>query len=70
MELPAVRQVKREVSYRVDNFTKNVGHRGRSEPSCHGGFGTIDFTVTRTTCRQEQSLLSQHNGHSIQDKDC
>jgi len=31
VELTAVRQVERQVSYRVDSFTKNVEHRGRSE---------------------------------------
>jgi len=31
VELTSVRQVERQVSCRVDSFTKNVGHRGRSE---------------------------------------
>jgi len=31
VDITAVRRVKRQVNYRVDSFTKNVGHRGRSE---------------------------------------
>ena len=69
-EWPTVRQVKRKVSYRVDNFRENVGHRGRGESSCHGGLGTIDFTITCSTCRRDQSFLTQNGYHFIQNTEC